>query len=507
MLSVRHDGNCGQEQVLALLGKAAHGKRIDTHASHVFLEPDRVLKIKRAVRLPFLDFSALEKRKHACEEELLVNKRNAPALYRRVVPITQGPKGPEIDGRGEVIEWAVEMARFDEQSTFDHLGARGEITPELGEALAEVILASHRTATVSDGAGWLASITLIIDRNTQFFRTVASLAHNEVEWLQLESHRQLNVHLPLLQQRAAAGLVRRCHGDAHLGNIVLIGGKPVLFDAIEFDPVIATTDVLYDLAFALMDLIHFEQAIPASWLFNGYLQATWRENADALRLLPLFLSIRAAVRAQVLFTRAEQSGGGAAAATQARSYFDLALRLIALQKPSLIAVGGRSGTGKSVLARSIAALQAPAPGAVLLRSDVIRKQLFGIAPFTGLPETAYAADVTARVYHAMSARAATILKQGVSAVLDATFLCEAEREGLPALAHTSGARFHGLFLDAAINIRLQRVGARGPDASDANREVALMQETCDVGQLDWPKVDASGSPQDTLARAKAYLKS
>jgi predicted kinase len=317
----------------------------------------------------------------------------------------------------------------------------------------------------------------------------------------------LNVHLPLLQQRAAAGLVRRCHGDAHLGNIVLIGGKPVLFDAIEFDPVIATTDVLYDLAFALMDLIHFEQAIPASWLFNGYLQATWRENADALRLLPLFLSIRAAVRAHVLFTRAEQSGGGAAAATQARSYFDLALRLIALEKPSLIAVGGRSGTGKSVLARSIAALQAPAPGAVLLRSDVIRKELFGIAPFTGLPETAYAADVTARVYHAMSARAATILKQGVSAVLDATFLCEAEREGLPALAHTGGARFHGLFLDAAINIRLQRVGARGPDASDANREVALMQETCDVGQLDWPKVDASGSPQDTLARAKVYLKS
>jgi len=473
MLSVRHDSNCGQEQVLALLGKAAHGKRIDTHASHVFLEPDRVLKIKRAVRLPFLDFSALEKRKHACEQELLVNKRNAPALYRRVVPITQGPEGPEIDGRGEVIEWAVEMARFDEQSTFDQLAARGEITPELGEALAEVILASHRTATVSDGAGWLASITLIIDRNTQFFRTIASLAHGEVERLQLETCRQLNAHLPLLQQRAAAGLVRRCHGDAHLGNIVLIGGKPVLFDAIEFDPVIATTDVLYDLAFALMDLIHFEQAVPASWLFNGYLQATWRENADALRLLPLFLSIRAAI----------------------------------LQKPSLIAVGGRSGTGKSVLARSIAALQAPAPGAVLLRSDVIRKELFGIAALTGLPETAYAADVTARVYQTMSARAATILKQGASAVLDATFLREAEREGLPGLAHTSGARFHGLFLDAAINIRLQRVGARGPDASDANREVALMQETCDVGQLDWPKVDASGSPQDTLARAKAYLKS
>jgi uncharacterized protein len=503
----RHEKNGGQEPVLALLGKVAHGKRIDTHASYVFLEADRVLKIKRAVRLPFLDFSTLEKRKRACEEELLVNKRNAPALYRRVVPITQGPSGPEIDGSGEVIEWAVEMARFDERNTFDHLAARGEITSEFGEALAEVMLASHRTATVCDGVSFLASIAPIIDRNMQRFCTITSLAQGEVERLHGESQRRLKADLPLLQQRAAAGLVRRCHGDAHLGNIVLISGKPVLFDAIEFDPVIATTDVLYDLAFPLMDLIHFEQAMPASALFNGYLQATWRQNADALRLLPLYLSIRAAIRAHVLFTKAEQSTDEAAAATQARSYFDLALRLITLQKPSLIAVGGRSGTGKSVLARSIAALQAPAPGAVLLRSDVIRKELFGIAPLTGLPKPAYAADVTARVYQIMSARAATILKQGLSVVLDATFLREAEREELPTLAKTRGATFHGLFLDADINIRLQRIGARGPDASDADSGVASIQQTYDIGQLDWPKIDASGSPQVTLAQARAYLRS
>jgi uncharacterized protein len=496
-------GKARQEAVLAFLARGTDDPptRIDTHASTVFLEPDRVLKIKRAVRLPFLDYSTLEKRKRACEEELLVNKRLAPTIYRRVVPITQGNGGPEIDGSGEVIEWAVEMARFDEQQTFDHLAMRGEITPELGEALADVMLASHTTAPISDGSSWLASMTGLIDRNTARFQTVDSLPRDEVELLHAASHRQMDKHFSLLQQRAAAGLVRRCHGDAHLGNVVLIAGKPVLFDAIEFDPVIATTDVLYDLAFPLMDLVHGSEPGPANRLFDRYLQTTWRENADALRLLPLFLSIRAAIRAHVLFTKHEQSAD-AAVADQANSYFDLALRLISPEQPSLLAVGGRSGTGKSVLARMIAATLAPPPGGFVLRSDVIRKELLGVDPLTALPDAGYSPEVTSRVYHTMTARAATALRQGISVVLDAAFLRAAEREPLPELASASGAKFNGLFLDADIGVRLKRIASRGHDASDANREVALKQESYDIGALDWAVVDASGSPQDTFERAK-----
>lgn len=493
--------------MLAFLAEGANGRptRIDTHASVVFLEKDRVLKIKRAVRLPFLDYSTLEKRKDACEQELVVNKRLAPAIYRRVAPITQGANGLEIDGGGEVVEWAVEMARFDEQQTFDHLAARGEITPELGEALAEVMLASHVSAPVSDGSSWLDSFARLIDRNMARFQTVDLLARDAVERLHGASHRQMDSHFALMRQRAAAGFVRRCHGDAHLGNIVLISGKPVLFDAIEFDPVIATTDVLYDLAFPLMDLVHCGETDAANRLFNRYLQASWHQNADALRLLPLFMSIRAAIRAHVLFTRHEQSADAAVAA-QAKSYFDLALQLIAPERPSLLAVGGRSGTGKSVLARTIAAMLAPPPGALVLRSDVIRKELFDVDPLTTLPETGYAPEVTARVYHVMNARAATALHQGISVVLDAAFLHAAEREPLPELASAGNAPFHGLFLDADIDVRLERIAARGRDASDAGREVALRQESYDIGELDWPTVDASGSPQDTLAHALAYLK-
>jgi uncharacterized protein len=500
-------GQTRQKAVLAFLAKGADGAptRVDTHASIVFLEPERVLKIKRAVRLPFLDYSTPEKRKHACEEELLVNRPLAPAIYRRVVPITQGPHGFEIDGGGEVMEWAVEMARFDEQQTFDHLAARHEITPELGEQLAEAVLAAHASAPRSDGSSWLASIAGLIDRNIDKFRAAASLPHDAVERLHAASQQHMNKHFPLLQQRASKGLVRRCHGDAHLGNIVLIDGKPVLFDAIEFDPVIATTDVLYDLAFPLMDLVHCGEANPANRLFNRYLQATWADNDDALTLLPLFLSIRAAIRAHVLFTRHEQSADSAVA-TQAKSYFGLALRLIAPEQPSLIAVGGRSGTGKSVLARSLAATLAPPPGGLVLRSDVIRKELFGLDPLTALPETAYAPEVTARVYQTMIERAIVVLKQGTSVVLDAAYLRAAEREPLAAAARASGAAFHGLFLEADINVRLRRIASRGKDASDANREVALKQESYDIGALDWPVVDASGSPEQTLARATACLK-
>src|ERR1700749_360000 len=150
-----------QNAVLAFLSEGASDgttKRIDTHASFVFLETDRVLKIKRAVRLPFLDYSTLAKRKHACEEELAVNRRHAPMLYRRVVPITRGAGGPEIDGKGPVIEWAVEMAGLDERRPFDHLARAGEITSVLGEALVGVIRGSHLQAERSDGATWLPSV-------------------------------------------------------------------------------------------------------------------------------------------------------------------------------------------------------------------------------------------------------------------------------------------------------------------------------------------------------------
>jgi hypothetical protein len=494
----------GQDSVLCFLAHAEPGmRRIDTHASIVFLGKDRVLKVKRAVRLPFLDYSTREKRKHACDEELRVNTPFAPQLYRRVVAITQGKAGLAIDGEGAPVEWAVEMVRFDETLSLDRVAAAAEVQPALAVALADTIRCAHDQSAAEQGGPWLDSIAGIIDRNTARFRTVDGLPNDAVDRLDALSHAALAAQASLLEARAKAGWVRRCHGDLHLGNIVLIDGKPVLFDAIEFDPVIATTDILYDLAFPLMDLIHFRQAAAANALFNRYLGTADEAARSALALFPLFLSTRAAIRAHVGFTKGEQGEGSAGAWNEAKRYFDLAVRLIDPEPPGMVAIGGLSGTGKSVLSREMAPLLGPPPGALIVRSDVIRKALFGVRETTRLPSSAYEPALTSQVYEALRERARHIAEQGCSVVLDAAFLRSEERA---AFAVTAPAVRHiGLFLEADRAIRLARIDARKNDASDATAAVAIAQEAMTEGDLDWPRIEAGGTPAETLARCAPVL--
>ncbi|MCC8978341.1 AAA family ATPase [Bradyrhizobium acaciae] len=497
-------GETDQAAVLSFLGGSgqpnAPVKRIDTHCSIVFLEPSRVLKIKRAVKLPYLDFSTLEKRRRACEDEITVNKRHAPSIYRRVVPITRGRDGLAIGGTGPVVEWAVEMARFDESKTLDHLAEQDAIPPELGERLAAILLESHREL-IGDGAHWLPSLPIIIDRNTEQFRAESTLSCRKIDELHELSHRSLARNLELLRLRVGAGQLRHCHGDAHLGNIVLLDGEPVLFDAIEFDPDIATTDVLYDLAFPLMDLLYFRRETVANRLFNSYMQTAWDAQSGALSLLPLFLSMRAAIRANVLFTKARQHQLDHAITAHAKRYFELARRLIEPGPPRLIAVGGKSGTGKSVLARDMAHLIAPPPGALVLRSDVIRKQLYHVAEHATLPPETYTPEASDGVYQAMLDRAVLTLGQGVSVILDAAFLKPGERGAAEAVARDAKVDFRGIFLTAGRATRLHRVASRQNDASDATSDVVLIQDDIETGMIDWDIVDASGTSSTTLERA------
>src|SRR5439155_5167278 len=360
----------------------------------------------------------------------------------------------EIDGTGTPVEWAVEMMRFDEEQSLDRVAASRTVDPSLAIAIADAILRSHDNAPRADGASWLASIPTLIDRNTAKFRTVGGFDAAAVDQLDAASRDCLTRLQPLLSQRAAQGFVRRCHGDLHLANIALVDGRPLLFDAIEFDSVIATTDILYDLAFTLMDLIHFNQGAAANAVFNRYLAEARVEDIDGLRPLPLFLSVRAAIRAHVLSMKSEHAGDGEAVRQEARRYFDLAGRLIMPKPPMLVAIGGLSGTGKSVLARGLAGLIERPPGAVIVRSDVIRKHLFGATETTGLPESAYRADVTERVYGMLSSTAQRILAQGCSVVLDAVYLQETERTEIARLAATYGIHFVGMFLTADLATRL-----------------------------------------------------
>ncbi len=493
-----------------LASPSTHGgakvARIDTHAASVFLAGDNALKVKRAVRFPFLDYSTLEKRKSACEAEIAVNRAFAPTIYRGVVAITRAPGGDfAIGGEGEPVEWAVAMRRFDETKTLDHLAERGEIDEALADALGRAVAKAHGLAPAAAGFDFAAELAEIIAQNDAELAAVPALfPPQQVAALSAATDVAFKALRPLLDLRRRGGFVRRCHGDLHLGNIVLLDGKPTLFDAIEFDPKLATGDTFYDLAFLLMDLIERGLSPAANIVLNRYLNETRQlEDLDALAALPLYLSVRAVVRAKVTAARAKVNDQRAEIEQSARDYFALAQALIAPAPPRLVAVGGLSGTGKSWLARRLAPELKPTPGAVVLRSDIERKALFATPETERLPQAAYAPDVTAKVYGTLCGKARRIIAAGYSAIVDAVFADAGERRDIAATA--GEAAFDGLFLTADLQTRIARVGARAADASDADAAVVRHQEQYDLGALDWQKVDAGGEPAETLRRARVAL--
>ncbi len=500
-----------QQSVFKFLGDSAtHGgaetRRVDTHGAVVFLAGNRVLKVKRAVRFPFLDYSTLDKRKAACRAELEVNRTFAPQLYRRIVPITRERDGSlALDGKGEVVEWAVEMVRFDENSTLDHLADRGKLDDKLLSSLAVAVAAMHDRAPPADAGAWLAAVETFVKDNTAAFKKHGELipAHAVAE-LEQKSLAAFAGLRPLLAARGRAGLIRRGHGDLHLGNIAVLDGEPVAFDALEFDPVIASGDVLYDLAFLLMDLVERGLEADANAVMNGYFAAAGRiEDCDGIAALPLFMSLRAAIRAMVTVARFDLGTTGVA--QSAKRYFELALALLAPAKPLVVCTGGLSGTGKSLLARALAPGLAPQPGALIFRSDVERKAHFGVPANQRLPPAAYRPEVTERIYGILYDKAARVARARHSVIVDAVFARPQERAAVENAVAGSGAGFRGLFLAADLQTRLTRVGTRAPDVSDADADVARQQEKFTVGSMTWDLIDASGSPEDTLANARSAI--
>lgn len=436
-----------------------------------------------------------------------INSQFAPQIYHRVVPITQAHDGSlSIDGDGIAVEFAIEMTRFDERQTIDHLAESGELDRALVDAIADAIAASHAVAPLAPVEPWIKSIPALVQGNTEAFRTAACFPPDDIDDLQAASLSAFSCVRNLLEQRGRRGHVRRCHGDLHLANIVLIERKPVLFDAIEFDPDIASVDILYDLAFPMMDFLHYGRHATANALLNGYLKTASIENFDGLAALPLFMSLRAAIRANVLLARLGQTSRDKAEIMRsAQTYFKLAQQLIHPSAPTLVAIGGLSGTGKSVLARILAPVVVPQPGAVVLRTDVLRKQHFQVNETDRLPESAYQPEATAKIYELLVQRALQILVQGHSVIVDAVFARESERAAIRDAARSLNARFVGLFLQTNLATRLNRLGRREGDASDATPEIAGLQEKYDIGAIDWTIIDASGTSEQTLKRCQAIF--
>src|SRR5271165_2346297 len=503
-----------QAEVFRFLGQpGTHGldepvKRIDTAGAVVFLAGADAYKVKRAVKFPFMDLSTLDRRRRACEAEIAVNRDNAPDIYLEALPVVRRGAGLAIGGAGDPVEWAVHMRRFDETATLDRLADRGGVPHAVIDKLAQAVRRAHARAPLRDAARAADAIATYIEQNDAAFAELPDLfPRAKARRLTHDARLAFAIARPVLLARGLAGFTRRCHGDLHLSNIVLIDGEPTLFDAVEFSDEVASGDVLYDLAFLLMDLEGRGLRAAANRLFNAYLAPEPPEALAGLAALPLFLSLRAAIRAKVEAAGADRLAGAERAGTLAlaRRYFDSAADFLSYVPPRLVAVGGLSGVGKSALAAALAPCIGRAPGALWLRSDVERKAMFGVEETAHLPASAYVAEVSRDVYARLDGKARLALRAGQAVVLDATFSTGRERRAAAQVAGEVGVGFAGLFLEAPLATRLARVGGRGADASDADTSVARDQRAEPLAERGWSAFDAGGRLDATIALALGRL--
>lgn len=478
---------------------------IETHGAYVFLCGDTALKLKRAVKYDYMDLSTVALRKKLIARELELNQPAAPEIYRDMLPVTQSNAGLALNGDGPVVDWVLRMWRFPAENELERVAERGALDDRLSTAVGEAIADYHAAAPVirCPGRNLIADILTELGCVFAEFPGAAGTAR-VAEWGKAASA-CLATSGPLLDSRARNGHVRRAHGDLHLRNLVVIEERPVLYDALEFDETLGTCDVFYDIAFLVMDLCHRDFRRQGCRVLDAWLRAARGGEDAGLAALPLFLSVRAAIRAMVLLQTDQARGQSGKSGEEVAAYLELACTALQPEAPRLIAVGGYSGSGKSVLARALAPTLGALPGAALLSSDLERKA--GLPATTRLDPGAYAADRREDVYRGLFARAANMLAAGHSVVLDATFVDPQLRVAAEDVAARVNLPFHGFWLEASEDLLERRLRTRQGDASDADIDVLKCQLTARRGEMTWLHIDASGDLQAVLAEAKTTLTS
>ena len=478
--------------------EARSERAIETACARVFLTGDTAFKVKRHVDLGYVDFTTPERRRWAMERELAFNKAAAPDIYRALHSLTREPDGGlALDGEGEAVEVVLEMRRFADDAL---LAAHPErVDGEMAEALGRTIAGFHAAAPVRPMGG-ASSMAFTVGSNAQLLTQLKpELGGEAVQRLIARTEAEVERQKTLLNRRTAQGFARRCHGDLHLGNILVENGRPVLFDCIEFNDLLSDIDVQYDLAFLLMDLEFRGRRAAAARVLSAWLDEAARSFPEAiwqgLAALPLMLSVRAAVRAHVQAHSGDVAG--------ARAYLEAAIAHLSPAAPVLAAVGGLSGSGKTTFAREVAPALGASPGAVVLRTDEIRKRLARAGPTDRLPPETYTPAFHGRVYDTLFAEAEALLRAGRAVVLDATFIDEPLRLRAEQLAAACGVPFRPAWLEAPRKVLEARLGGRTGDASDATLQVLRGQLVrFDVTALAWPRLDAS---RDVAEAARTWV--
>lgn len=454
---------------------------VQTHISWVLLAGDFAYKIKKPLKLPFLDFSTLELRRKRCEDELRLNRRFAPDIYLGVVAITRSAQDPRLGGPGPAVEYAVRMRRFDEAGRLDRVCARGELTAAHVTDLAGAVADFHASAAVAPAAARFGSPAQVRDPALDNFDDLARLLPlpdllQRLAALRHWTQAQFERLTPVLQSRKAAGRVRECHGDLHLANLVLIDRRVRMFDCLEFNEDLRWIDVASEIAFTYVDLLDHGQSGLASWFVNEVLGRSG--DFDAARMLRFYAVYRAMVRAKVAAIRAGQTHGDH---DETVLCIAQAERLVAPPPPRLVVTHGLAGCGKTVASTRML-LDDPHASTLRLRSDVERKRLFGLAQQqrsgSGTDAGIYTPDAHLRTYAHLRENAGMLLRAGWSVIVDAAFLRRAERASFRSLADEIGVGFAILAPHAPPQVLRQRIQARnalGNDASEATLAVLEQQ--------------------------------
>ncbi len=486
-----------QEEVQAIVTQ--------THISTIILAGEFAYKLKKPLKLPFLDFSTLEKRYQFCLKELTINRRTAPELYLEVLPVTGSPQAPEINGQGVVIDWLVKMRRFDSSQEFAVLARMGTLTFSLVETLARHLAYFHASlprlpdteVNKKTTLDWLLESFDEINAHP-LFQTMSEAR----EWggFRQDLKAMFERHLPWRNQRIQQGFFRPCHGDLHLGNIVLWQDRVMAFDALEFDDSLSHIDVMNDLAFPYMDLYANRLPELASRLVNTYLEESG--DYEGLRLLPEYAAYRALVRAKIALMQDNKE--------KFSQYWVLARNFVyPKKKGELVLVYGLSGSGKSTVAQMLS----DTTGGIRLRSDTERKRMFNISSQHGQvvnKDVLYAPEASHRVYSRLFELAEILLQAGFSAVVDAVFLRQADRVLFHDLANRLGVPFRMVSCEAPENIMKDRIIKRaqtGKDPSDATVEVLSTQTgRFEPMPTDWEKFSSrivnDGSLEDLSQKVR-----
>jgi hypothetical protein len=461
---------------------------VETHISWVLLAGRYAYKIKKALDLGFLNFTSLEARRFYCSEEIRLNRRLAPHIYLDVIPIGGNSDSPQL-GALPALEYAVRMRRFDLAKQLDHLLSRGKVLPQHMDNLAAKLAVFHGSlpqAKAGSAFGMPATIRAAAMQNFEQLLSLltAQLDRDAVAELGQITGNAYSAREKYFSQRREQGYVRECHGDLHLGNIVLISNQPIPFDGIEFNPALRWVDVMDEVAFLVMDLLHGQRPDLAYRFLNAYLEATG--DYAGVSVLRFYLAYRAGVRAKVSAIRAYQPDHSPLVQTQAltacRNYLALATECLARRHPALIITHGLPGSGKSTFAQTaLERLQA-----IRIRSDVERKRLFGMHPLddsrSGTNNGIYSGDATRRTYTRLHELARDLLDAGFPVIVDAAFLKQDEREQFHALALSLSVPFVIVNMKASTSTLGERIMLRRNAANDASEADLDVLQTLQAAQ-------------------------